>query len=127
MDIIKALAVFTGDGTQGTAPPPWTIDVPDVFGDAWLHLVMGLVLSVDWQYAKHDEAFQEFQAFRLAVIKGREEVLQNLAPDPLEGKEAILSQGIISICISNLVNNGVPGQPDTTSTYIEYLNRLVRQ
>ena len=127
MDIIESLAVFTCDRTQGTAPPPWTIDVPDVFGDAWLHLVMGLVLSVDWQYAEHDEAFHEFEAFRLAVIKGRLAVLQNLAPDPLEDKQAILSLGIILICISNLVNHGVPGQPDTTSTYIEYLDRLVRQ
>ena len=127
MDIIEALAIFTGDRTQGTALPPWKINVPDTFGDAWLHLVMGLVLSVDWQYAEDNEAVQEFEAFRLAVIKGREEILQNLAPDPLEEKQAVLPLGVISIIIRNLVNNGIPGQPDTTSTYLEYLDRLVRQ
>ena len=125
-DIIEALAVFTSDQTQGTAPPPWTIDVPDIFGEAWLHLVMGLVLSVDWQYAKHDEAFQEFAAFRLAVIKGRKEVLQNLAPHPLGEKQAVLSLGVISIVISNLVDDGIPGQPDIDITYLNYLNLLVR-
>ena len=127
MDITKALVIFTGDRTQGTVPPPWRINVPDIFGDAWLHLVMGLVLSANWQHAEDNEAFQEFDAFRLAVIKGREEILQNLAPDPLEEKQVVLSLGVTSIVINNLVNNGVPGQPDTTSTYLEYLNRLVRQ
>lgn len=125
-DIIEALVIFTSDLTQGTAPPPWTIDIPDIFGEAWLHLVMGLVLSVDWRYAKNNEASQEFAAFRLAVIKGRKEILQNLAPHPLEEKQAVLSLGIISIVISNLVDNGIPGQPDTESTYLEYLDRLVR-
>ena len=88
---------------------------------------MGLVLSTDWQYADHDEAFQEFDEFSLSVIKGREQILQNLAPTPLEEKEAVLSQGVLSIVTRNLVTNGVPSQPDTTSTYLKYLDRLVRQ
>ena len=88
---------------------------------------MGLVLSVDLQYAKNDEASQEFAAFRLAVIKGRKKVLQTLAPHPLEEKQAVLSLGVISIVISNLVDNGLPGQPDPKSTYLEYLGRLVRR
>ena len=127
MDVIEALVIFTGDRTQGTGPPPWRINVPDTFGDAWLHLVMGLVLSADSKYTKEIKIFREFEAFRLAVIKGRKEILQNLAPDPMEEKQAVLSLGVISIVIRNLVNNGVPGQPDPTSIYLEYLDRLVRQ
>ena len=126
MHTIGALVIFAGDRPQGTAPPPWRINIPDVFGDAWLHLVMGLVLSTTWKSNKH-EIFHEFQLFRLAVIKGSNEILHNLAPDPLEEKQAVLSLGVISIVISNLVSNGVPGQPDTTPTYLEYLDRLVSQ
>lgn len=88
---------------------------------------MGLVLSIDSRYTKNDEASQEFVAFRLAVIKGRKEILQNLAPHPLEEKQAVLALGVMSIVISNLVDNGIPGQPDTESIYLEYLNRLVRR
>ena len=88
---------------------------------------MGLVLSLDLPYAKYNEAFGEFEAFKQAVIKGKEEILQNLAPDPVEEQQAVLSLGVISIIIRNLVNNGVPGQPDTTSIYLKYLDRLVRQ
>lgn len=127
MDVIEALDIFTGDRTQGRAPPPWRINVPDIYVDAWLHLVMGLVLSADSKYAEENEVFEEFKAFRLAVITGRKEILQNLAPGSLEEKQAVLSLGVISIVIRNLVNNGVPGQPDTTSIYLEYLDRLVRQ
>ena len=127
MDIIEALVIFTGDWTQGKAPPPWRMNIPDIFGDAWLHLVMGLVLSVDWQYALNDEASQEFEAFRLAVVTGKKEILRNLAPDPLEEKQVVLSLGVVSIIIRNLVNNGAPGQPDTTSVYSKYLERLVRR
>ncbi len=123
----EASAIFAGDRTQGTAPPPWRIHVPDTFGDAWLHLVMGLVLSGDRQYARYRGAYQEFEAFELAVIKGRKEILRNLAPNPLEEKQAVLSLGVMSIVIRNLVDNGVPGQPDTASTYYEYLDHLVRQ
>ena len=127
MDVIEALVIFTGDRTQGTAPPPWRINVPDTFGDAWLHLVMGFVLSVDSKDSREIEIFREFEAFREAVIKGRKEILQNLAPDPMEEKQAVLSLGVISIVIRNLVNSGVPGQPDPTLIYFEYLDRLVRQ
>ena len=88
---------------------------------------MGLVLSSDRKYAEDNEAFQEFEAFRLAVIEGRKEILQNLEPDSFEEKQAVLSLGVMSIIIRNLVDNGVPGQPDTTSIYLEYLDRLVRQ
>ena len=88
---------------------------------------MGLVLSGEWKYVGADEAYQEFEAFKLAVIKGRKEILRNLAPDPLEEKQAVLSLGVMSIVIRNLVDNGVPGQPDTASTYCEYLDHLVRQ
>ena len=87
---------------------------------------MSLVLSTEW-HAKDSEPFQEFQAFRKAMKKGRDEILHNLAPDPLEEKQAVLSVGVISIVISNLVSNGIPGQPDTTSIYLEYLDRLVSQ
>ena len=127
IDIIEALVIFTDDWTQGAAPPPWKMNVPDIFGDAWLHLVMSLVLSVEWQYAMSDEASQEFEAFRLAVIKGKEEILRHLAPAPLEEKQVVLSLGIVSIVIRNLVNNGAPGQPDTTSVYSKYLEQLVRR
>ena len=126
MDVIDSPVIFTGNGTQGTAPPPWRINIPDIFGDAWLHLVMSLVLSTDW-HAKDYEPFREFQAFIIAMNEGRDEILHNLAPDPLEEKQAVLSVGVISIFISNLVGNGIPGQPDTTSTYLEYLDRLVSQ
>ena len=126
MDIVEALDIFTGDRTQGPAPPSWKINVPDIYGDAWLHLVMGLVLSADWPHATEHEVFLEFDAFYSAVIKGREEILQNLAPNSLEEKQVVHSLGVMSIVIRNLVNNGVPGQPDTTSIYLEYLDRLVR-
>ena len=88
---------------------------------------MGLVLSADRRYAKDFEKMQEFEAFRLAVIKGRNEIHQALAPDLSEEKQAVLSLGVMSIVIRNFVDNGVPSQPDTTSTYLEYLDRLVRQ
>ena len=127
MDIIEALAIITGDWAQGIAPPPWRISVPDIFGEAWLHLVMGLVLNIDMQNDGGYEASREFDAFRQAIIKGRRKILQELAPDPLEENQAVLSLGLMSITIGTLVNNGVPGQPDTTSTYLEYLDRLVRQ
>ena len=127
MEIIEALDIFTGDRTQGPAPPPWRINVPDIYGDAWLHLVMGLVLSADWPHATEHEVFLEFDAVNLALIKGREEILQNLAPDSLEEKQVVHSLGVMSIIIRNLVNNGVPGQPGIISIYLEYLDRLVRQ
>ena len=127
MDITESLAIFTGDRTKGTAPLPLTIKVPGVFGDAWLSLVMGLVMSTDWRYADNNDAFREFHDFSFAVIEGRNEILENLAPNPLEEKEAVLSLGVMSIITRNLVTNGVLGQPDTTSTYIRYLGRLVRQ
>ena len=126
MDIIEALAIFTGDWAQGIAPPPWRINIPDIFGEAWLHLVMGLVLSIDMHHGSY-EASREFEAFRQAIIKGRRDILQELAPDPLEDNQAVLSSGLMSSIIGNLVNSGVPAQADTTSTYLEYLDRLIRQ
>ena len=77
---------------------------------------MGLVLSVEWQDAGEVEAYRELEVFRLAVIKGREEVLQKLAPDSLEEQDAVLSLGIMSLVIKNLLKNSLPGQSDITTT-----------
>ena len=98
--------------------------IPDVLGDAWLHLIMSLVQRVDHHSREADE---ELEACHRAVSKGREEILQSLAPDPLGEREAVLSSGVASLVVQNLVYHGVPGQPDIHSTYFEYLDQLVRR
>jgi len=121
--LLELLAAITSDWTRGKVPQPWHLKTPDVFGEAWLHPVMVFVLMVD---NRNDEAYKESEACRLAVSKGREETIKRLAPDSLHTREAVLPLGITSLVIKNLVDRGVPGQPDISSTYLEFLDLLVR-
>lgn len=102
----------------------WEMKIPDVLGDAWLHLIMSLVQRVDHHSREPDE---ELKACHRAVSKGREETLQSLAPDPLDERGAVLSSGVASLVVQNLVYHGVPGQPGIHSTYFEYLDQSVRR
>ena len=123
--LLEDMAIFSHDWTQEKAPQPWKVKFPDILAHAWLHLVMALVLSVDnGSYSAID---REFQAIRRAVAKGRDEILRSLAPNSLYELEAVLPLGITSLIVKNLVGHGVPGQPDIASTYLEYLDRLVRE
>ena len=123
---VELLGIITSDLTQGKAPQPWEMKIPDALGDAWLHLVMCLVLCADDQSHRY-EVDEEFRACKSAVIRSKEEILWSLAPNPLQEREAVLPLGITSLVAKNLVNHGVAGQPDITSTYLEYLNHLVRE
>ena len=122
--LLGSLGVLTGDWTQGKAPPPWRMKIPDILGDAWLHLVMFFVLSLDDD--KFNEADSELGYVITAVSRGRKEILQSLAPQPLQELEAVLPFGIASLIVKNLVNHGVPRQRDLASIYLEYLKKLVR-
>ena len=124
MDLLDPLSDITSEMTQGKAPQPWKMKIPEVLGDAWLHLVMCLVLGVISDYGK---ASEELKACKRAVSRGREEILQGLAPDPMLEREAALPLGVASLIVQNLVNHGVPRQPDVFSTYSEYLDQLVRR
>ena len=115
---------MTSELTQGKAPQPWRMKIPDVLGDAWLHLVMCLVLGANGLYSK---AIDELKACKRAVSRGREEILQRLAPHSMNEREAALPLGVASLIVQNLVNHGVPRQPDVLSTYSEYLDQLVRR
>lgn len=99
----------------------WKMKIPDVLGDAWLHLIMSLVQRVHHHSREADE---ELKACHRAVSKGREEILQSY---PLDEREAVLSSGVASLVVQNLIYHGVSGQPDIHSTYFEYLDRLVRR
>ena len=110
--------------------------VPNVLGDAWMHLIMFFVLHLNKDSSR--KALDERNRFIRAMSRGREQILQSLAPQPLRELEAVLPLGIASLVvnnlvnhgvpvINNLVNHGVPNQPNVASTYSEYLNRLVRQ
>ena len=98
--------------------------IPDILGDAWFHLITYLVLNLDDNGYR---AFRELDYFMTAVSRGRQEILQSLAPQPLRELEAVLPLGIASLVFNNLINHGIPGQPDIASTYFEYLDQLVRQ
>ena len=124
-DILVRLDTLTSEWTQGRAPSPWAMKIPDILGDAWLHLVMFFVLSLDND--NFLEADSELDYVITAVSRGRKEILQSLAPQPLRELEAVLPFGIASLVINNLVNHGVPGQPNVASTYSKYLDKLVRQ
>lgn len=111
--------------TQGKAPQPWRVNVPDILGDAWLHLVMCLVLSLDSRPI-YGYPYEEFEACKSVAVKGKKEILRRLAPGHLYEWEAVLTSGVTSLVVKNLVSNGVPGEPDIPSTYLEYLDQLVR-
>ena len=122
--LLDSLRILTSDWTQGKAPPPWRMKIPDVLGDAWLHLIMFFVLSLD------DDLYlarTELSYSATAVSRGREEILRSLAPQSLREMEAVTPLGIASLVFENLINQGVPGQPDVAFTYFKYLEKLVRQ
>ena len=121
--LLSSLGVLTSDWTQGKAPPPWRMKIPHVLGDAWLHIIF-LMLSLDDD--KFYKASLELDYIIRAVSRGRKEILQSLAPQPLEKLEAVLPFGIASLVFHNLINHGVSGQPDVASIYLEYLKKLVR-
>ena len=112
---------MTSEWTQGKAPPPWRMRIPDVLGDAWIHLIMFFVLGNSLEAALESDYLTE------AVSRGRKEILRSLAPQTLRELEAVPPFGIASLIVNNLANYGVPGQPDVTSTYLKYLDKLVRQ
>ena len=50
--LLRSLGNITSDWTQGESPQPWKMKIPDVLGDAWLHLIISLVQRVDHHYHK---------------------------------------------------------------------------
>lgn len=59
------------------------------------------------------------------ALRGTKELLQSLAPDRMETKEAALPAGILALLLGNFSQDITKDAPDTQSTYFDYILKLV--
>lgn len=83
---------------------------------------MFLVLSTANQ---HRGAFYELVKFRELAYGSRMDLMKSLAPESLHRKEAVLSLGITSMLVKDVLRDITLGLPNITATYSEHLEKLV--
>ena len=107
---------------QLQVPSPFESVMSEHLLEAWVHLVMFLVLSAAKQ---HRQAFSELVRFRDLAYGDREELMRSLAPISLHCREAVLPFGIISMLVKNLLKDVTLTAPNITDVYIEAFDKLV--
>lgn len=90
--------------------------------EAWVHLIMFLVLSAAKQ---HHQAVSELVKFRDLAYGNRGELMRSLAPRSLHCREAVLPFGIMSMVVKNLLGDVTLTAPNITDIYIEAFDKLV--
>ena len=119
--VIKAI---TSELSDGRAPLPGKITLPNNFGEAWLHLVLGFTAI----YAEaYDTVHEELNSCYLLLSKGRKDLKESLFPGTLQDKEAVLPLGIVSLLAKAVLRDtrNLTGLPDICKTYDEYISTLV--
>ena len=64
------------------------------------------------------------ECFRL-ISEGRRELMQSLVPTSLQDREAVLPLGILLLIVQKISADVTGGLPDVSSTYNEFLVKLV--
>lgn len=109
---------------QGRWPLPLDFPLPDIFGEAWLHLVASLTALVANEFRK---AGSHLFACCDCLFDGRNEMMRSLTSEPLHDKEAVLPMGILSKAIQNLLSEGIhtSGSRNVGAIYLKYFRQLV--
>ncbi len=110
--------------SQRKWPVPLNFALPDIFGEAWLHLMASLAALVADEVRM---AEKHLVACRRCLLKGRKEMMRALTSEHLHNKEAVLPLGILSKTIQNLLSEGIhtPGSRTVGDIYNDFFHQLV--
>ena len=84
---------------------------------------MFFILSIN---NNHLGAFGELVRFRELAYGSRLELLKSLTQESLHDQEAVLSFGVTSLVVKNLLEDVTSDLPNIESTYAGHLEKLVR-
>ena len=112
--------------SQRRWPLPLDFPLPDIFGEAWIHLIASLTALVASEFRI---AETHLFACRDCLFEGRKEMMRSLTTEPLLEKEAVLPLGILSKTIQNLLIPAfdTSGARNVGDIYSDYFRQLVRQ
>lgn len=112
--------------SQGRWPLPLDFPLPDIFGEAWLHLMASLTALVASEFRR---AGDHLFACRDCLLEGRKEMMRSLTSEPLHEKEAVLPLGILSKTIQSLLSPefDTSGARNIGDIYSDYFRQLVSQ
>lgn len=100
-----------------------TIELPEEFPKAWLHLLMSLTFSIE------EENFSKFEEQSLICTQlledGMRKVVQSLIRKSLLDYAVFKPWELSSLISFQLLGDIAPQSLDTSDTYFEYLSSLV--
>ena len=111
--------------SQRRWPLPLDFPLPDMFGEAWIHLMASLTALVANEFPT---ALDHIFACRDCLLESRKEMMRSLTSEPLHEKEVVLPLGILSKTIQNLLSPkfDTSAARNTGDIYSNYYRQLVR-
>ena len=114
-----------GQFSNGKAPQPWQIQLPEAFVRAWLHCVMSLVVCTAFQLTSSD-SYRHIGLCRELLVQGTEEFMKGLHSTSLYEKQAVLPMGIMSLVIRRVLQDVTGEMRNLSDSYWDYIKILVR-
>lgn len=123
IQVSQVMEKLHGQFSNGKAPRPWQMQLPEAFVRAWLHCVMSLVVCTTFQPTSSD-SYRHISLCGKLLYQGTEELMKGLHSTSLDEKQAVLPMGIMSLVIRRVLQDVTGDMRDLSDTYWDYIKIL---